>query len=591
MVDKKQQVIKERLQKFAMDLWNITDPGQMDPVIDLILEVIAYNSNRLHRSIDEADSNILHRLARLLVPHKWSLPSPSHGLMSVMPKDDESHSLTPMDFFHARKMIFEKGWVDISFSPLSTYPLINAEIKAVAFDRKVIYYSKDGQQEENYPDVDVKVEDNVVWVGVSLSENILHSTHKLVLCILPEDSSLAPFLRDIQIYDGQGRTLKLTVPKFPLADSDKYQYFDEISTYYANNYIQIDLGSRFSSTRPFSVYPQEWGNSDESDERKDKLVWIKLKFPLVFHQTNFEKIRFLLNTYPVVNRNLIISRHNFTRQGNIISLPCKNDRFLLNIESLQDGFNHQYVNVSNYYGEHSVGTYSLYFGNLERFDSDNARILINKLLLLAHEDGNAFEALNIDTLKDQLNQLYLNIESIEKNVYEFSKDKSIPRAFLFTRPYKDAEEAEVAYWITDAEAANGLDNRTTIYQYDNVKFSAGGVCFQTITKQGCSHNGERDLINRLRYGLLSKERIVTREDVRSFVLCHLGQWADSVDIKDGIAISQDVCRGIIRTTEVRICLSRIGKAENTDLPTMTNFLEEELSKRSVSNTPYKVFFV
>ena len=77
MIDKRQQIIKERIQKFAMDLWNIADPRQVDPVIDLILDVIAYNSSRLYQSIDNSDSSILQRLARLLVPHKWSLPSPS----------------------------------------------------------------------------------------------------------------------------------------------------------------------------------------------------------------------------------------------------------------------------------------------------------------------------------------------------------------------------------------------------------------------------------------------------------------------------------------------------------------------------------
>ena len=51
MVDKRQQIIKDRLRMFAMDLWNITDLSQIDPVIDLILDVIAYNSSRLHQSI------------------------------------------------------------------------------------------------------------------------------------------------------------------------------------------------------------------------------------------------------------------------------------------------------------------------------------------------------------------------------------------------------------------------------------------------------------------------------------------------------------------------------------------------------------
>ena len=67
--------------------------------------------------------------------------------------------------------------------------------------------------------------------------------------------------------------------------------------------------------------------------------------------------------------------------------------------------------------------------------------------------------------------------------------------------------------------------------------------------------------------------------------------AKSVDIRDGIAISNDVRRGIIRTTEVRIGLSGASKEENVDLPAMTSFLEDELSKRSINKTPYKIFFV
>ncbi len=91
--------------------------------------------------------------------------------------------------------------------------------------------------------------------------------------------------------------------------------------------------------------------------------------------------------------------------------------------------------------------------------------------------------------------------------------------------------------------------------------------------------------------LLSKDRIVTREDIKSFVLYSLGKLAKSVDIRDGIAISNDVRRGIIRTTEVRIELSGASKEEKVDLPAMTSFLEDELSKRSINKTPYKIFFV
>lgn len=574
-----------------MDLWNITDLRQVDPVIDLILDVIAYNSSRLHQNISDSDSSVLHRLACLLVPQQWSLPMPSHALLSVEPKDDESRLLTPQDRFYTRKMMFEKGWVDLDFSPLSNYPLVNAKIKGLSYDSRVMYSYEGSLQETELSNVVVPSEDGVVWIGLEMTKSLLRSTHNLVLCVLLEDNNLTPFLRDVQVYDGVGEKLDVSVPQFPLEHSEKYHYFDEISDYYANNFIQISLDSKALSSNPFSTYPSEWEVSDEDGDEGNKLVWLKLKFPVMFNHVDLGKIRFLLNTYPVVNRTLITVQHNFARKGNIVALPCKENRFLLNVESFHDDANHQYVDIAHNYSESSIGTYSLYFGNIERFDSDNARILINKLIQLIHEDGSAFESLEIDTLTDQLNNLYDNIENIEKSIFDFTQAKSIPRAFLFTHPYKKTSEVEVSYWTTDAEVANGLDSRTVVYQSDNDKFSTSGLLFQTTTKQGNAHESERDLINRLRYGLLSKDRIVTREDIKSFVLCRLGKLVKSVDIRDGIAISSDVRRGIIRTTEVRIELSRTSKEEGVDLPAMTSFLEDELSKRSINNTPYKIFFV
>ncbi len=591
MIDKRQQSIKERLRRFAMDLWNITDLRQVDPVIDLILDVIAYNSSRLHQNISDSDSSVLHRLACLLVPQQWSLPMPSHALLSVEPKDDESRLLTPQDRFYTRKMMFEKGWVDLDFSPLSNYPLVNAKIKGLSYDSRVMYSYEGSLQETELSNVVVPSEDGVVWIGLEMTKSLLRSAHNLVLCVLLEDNNLTPFLRDVQVYDGVGEKLDVSVPQFPLEHSEKYHYFDEISDYYANNFIQISLDSKALSSNPFSTYPSEWEVSDEDGDEGNKLVWLKLKFPVMFNHVDLGKIRFLLNTYPVVNRTLITVQHNFARKGNIVALPCKENRFLLNVESFHDDANHQYVDIAHNYSESSIGTYSLYFGNIERFDSDNARILINKLIQLIHEDGSAFESLEIDTLTDQLNNLYDNIENIEKSIFDFTQAKSIPRAFLFTHPYKKTSEVEVSYWTTDAEVANGLDSRTVVYQSDNDKFSTSGLLFQTTTKQGNAHESERDLINRLRYGLLSKDRIVTREDIKSFVLCRLGKLVKSVDIRDGIAISSDVRRGIIRTTEVRIELSRTSKEEGIDLPAMTSFLEDELSKRSINNTPYKIFFV
>lgn len=40
MADKKQIAIKERILKQAMEFWGVSDIRDMDPVIDLLLEVL-----------------------------------------------------------------------------------------------------------------------------------------------------------------------------------------------------------------------------------------------------------------------------------------------------------------------------------------------------------------------------------------------------------------------------------------------------------------------------------------------------------------------------------------------------------------------
>ena len=56
MSDKKQIAIKERILKQAMEFWGVSDIRDMDPVIDLLLEVFAHESNKLHQEIDQSDS-------------------------------------------------------------------------------------------------------------------------------------------------------------------------------------------------------------------------------------------------------------------------------------------------------------------------------------------------------------------------------------------------------------------------------------------------------------------------------------------------------------------------------------------------------
>ena len=361
MIDKRQREIKDRISRYAMDLWGISDPSRMDPIVDLLLDVFAYNSSRLYQDIDAADASILHRLARLLVPHKWSLPFPSHALMTVCPASDNIRTLSIKDHFYADRMIFSKGAVRLFFTPLANYPLIQAQVKCIAFGHKILTYMNDGRYVESFSDRDGKDDENSVWVGIEISEQTLLNTESLTLCILPEDNRLTPFIKDIQAYDTDGNPLCVHNPSFSLPDKEKYHYFDDISDYYADHFITIDLTEQSCQEKLCCTsFPRIW-NNDTVEKNAGNLYWVKLQFPKLLSYMNFEGMRILMNTFPVVNRRAEFKRHSFAREGTIISLPCDDGMHLLNVDSLQDNTGKDYTDMQSHYEERHSGAFSLYF--------------------------------------------------------------------------------------------------------------------------------------------------------------------------------------------------------------------------------------
>ena len=141
MADRKQIAIKERILKQAMEFWGVSDARDMDPVIDLLLEVFAYESNKLHEEIEQSDSRILHRLSRILIGNKWSLPKPAHALMTITPNHGEICELDAEDHFYAEKNIFGKGDIQVFITPLFSYKLVDAKVRAIAYSDSIRHSS------------------------------------------------------------------------------------------------------------------------------------------------------------------------------------------------------------------------------------------------------------------------------------------------------------------------------------------------------------------------------------------------------------------------------------------------------------------
>lgn len=591
MPDKRYIEIKERILKFAMELWGINDPHNMDPVVDLLLDVFAFETARLHQEIKALDSRLLYQLSRILVDNKWVLPIPAHTLMSVSPNNDEACTLNAEDHFYTEKFIFGKESVQVFFTPLFNYPLVNARLRLIAHGDTIKTVSERSLTSTSFLNRKEQIESYAIWLGFDINEKYLSEMQEMTLCLIPEDTSFVPFLQMTKFYDCSGKEIQAQSGLDVQDPFNNAHYFNEIKDFYKDYYIKISLTG---TDKTLKTLPQQFPQTKQINENIDiqsRYFWIKLRLPEVFNSPDcLDSLSIYLNTYPVVNRKLVYKQHNFVTNGRYIPLPCPKGAYFLNIRSICDNTGREYPNRLQQYEENPNGIFDLYFGDLERFDSDSAIDLINQVLQRIREDGNAFSALNPDLLTPQLKELFSKLSEIEKSVESVSQDEKKQRIFALTIPVPDATSAEVKFWITSGRLANGLDERAFIQQFNMEKYDATSLVFRTPVQGGIVHTEENNLVHSLRYGLISRDRIVSKQDIHNYIYHKIGKNVESVQIKNGVAISSERKKGFIRIVQIEIKLKQnIGDFIN--LSAFAHYLEEDLAEKSVCNSSYTIVFL
>lgn len=590
MPDKRHIEIKERILKFAMELWGINEPRNMDPVVDLLLDVFANETARLYQEIKASDSRLLYQLSRILIDNKWVLPIPAHALMSVAPNNDETCVLNAEDHFYTEKFIFGKESVQVFFTPLFNYPLVNARLGIIAYGDTVKTVSEKSISSSLFLDRKEQIESYVVWLGFDINEKHLSETQEMTLCLIPDDTLFVPFLHMTRIYDCTGKEIPV---QFGLKVQDPFNnahYFDGITNFYNDYYVKISLTDADKSLKTLSQQFPSARQTEDIDTDK-KFFWIKLRLPEIFNSQDYlNSLNIYLNTYPVVNRKLVYKQHNFATNGRYIPLPCPKGSYFLNIRSICDNTGKEYTDRQQQYEENPTGIFDLYFGNLERFDSDSAIDLINQIIQRIREDGNAFSALNPDLLTAQLKELFFKLSEIEKSVENVNRDEKRQRIFALTVPAPNATSAEVKFWTTSGQLANGLDERAFVQQFNMEKYDATSLVFRTPVQGGIVHTEESNLVHSLRYGLVSRDRIVSKRDIHNYIYHKMGNNVDTIQIKDGIAISPERKKGFVRIVQVEIKLKQ-NIRDFLDLSVFAHFLEKDMTEKSVCNSSYKIVFL
>lgn len=591
-MDKRYLRIKERLLDRALDLWGIEDERQLDPVVDLLLEAVAFESFQLEETLARADAALLGRLSRLLIPQKWMLPRPAHGLLSVHPKSGEHlMELSPHDHFSVNRVVQGVKSPPLFFTPLYATQLLDAQIRYRLWGTQLEELGRRRCYTEQAFAEEDRLGDHTLYLGIQIAEENLVHTDRLRLAILPERGELLPFLSEIQAFDACEHPLVIQAQNIP-EDSYEGHYVQDLKEHYCHYLYEIELQESKASCSLTSLFPKLKEELQELHDVASQLYWIRLEFPAVFTLDDMASMRVHLNTVPVINRRLIRKLHSLEREGRILSLSTSDQGHFLSIESLEDNLGKVYIPRERSYEAGALGVYSLYFGDLERFDASDAQRQLRRVLQLVREEGNAFSAVDNSSFASVLKELQDRLTTLEKTVGKMQSESGPSKAFLMTMPEAEAEHLALSYWESTGGLANGLSPQDIIQSLEPDKFDSASIRLRTKTKGGRAAETEDMLIAHLRYGLLSKERIVTREDVKSYLKHRLGITLKQVDLRDGVTISQEPNKGLVRCTDVFLELVKQGTELNEEEQAhLSSRLETELKERSVAHTTYKVRFV
>ena len=591
-MDKRYLRIKERLLDRALDLWGIEDERQLDPVVDLLLEAVAFESFQLEETLARADAALLGRLSRLLIPQKWMLPRPAHGLLSVHPKSGEHlMELSPHDHFSVNRVVQGVKSPPLFFTPLYATQLLDAQIRYRLWGTQLEELGRRRCYTEQAFAEEDRLGDHTLYLGIQIAEENLVHTDRLRLAILPERGELLPFLSEIQAFDACEHPLVIQSQNIPEASYEGH-YVQDLKEYYCHYLYEIELQESKASCSLTSLFPKLKEELHELHDVASQLYWIRLEFPAVFTLDDMASMGVHLNTVPVINRRLIRKLHSLEREGRILSLSTSDQGHFLSIESLEDNLGKVYIPRERSYEAGALGVYSLYFGDLERFDASDAQRQLRRVLQLVREEGNAFSAVDNSSFASVLKELQDRLTTLEKTVGKMQSESGPSKAFLMTMPEAEAEHLALSYWESTGGLANGLSPQDIIQSLEPDKFDSASIRLRTKTKGGRAAETEDMLIAHLRYGLLSKERIVTREDVKSYLKHRLGITLKQVDLRDGVTIPQEPNKGLVRCTDVFLELVKQGTELNEEEQAhLSSRLETELKERSVAHTTYKVRFV
>ncbi|QWX84229.1 type VI secretion system baseplate subunit TssF [Cellulophaga sp. HaHaR_3_176] len=619
----KKQITRDMLRQ-ASELWKIPlddNQSNFDPLVVMLINACAGELEKLHGRYKDMSVSITESLVELMEPDYGRSAMPAHGIVKFSPKLEESLLQENQQLLINLKndiSNFKKNQrstlPDCFFSAIDTYPLQNASVDYLITGNSIYDLGLPGRNIQR-SEIESSLSTSCVYIGITTHNNTIDFANlPIYLKAKGSDSDLfyhylktaTWWLGNVQLNTETGLTnnslkLKRSLENGYHASKTKtHNISDNVDRFYQKNYITLKDNKKivFDSDKAAEVlqntnveapiYPELEVVLENNDlDHEGNIFWIKVEFNSIIPASVLHNLFVSINSYPVVNRRKLKVTYQMKDYINII--PIIVDKPFLDIQSIENIKGKKYYpqQIQNAIdGDSGVkGSYIIYDHGLGKLEQRRAKEQVVHLLELLQDESAAFTFMNQEFLKSNLEKLDKLLATLDQKMAE-SRSSDAQTHYLRINPYDLNEHLILTYWVTDGELANGIGVGNELYPYQDDYSLLNGGSFLTTTQSGSDGYDHKERLARYRSKTLSGDRIVTKEDIKTFCHVHYGKVISDVVIKQSTTLQIARNKGRVPCIDIILIPSREHPITDENWEYLNNDLLHHLRHRSLNILPY-----
>ncbi len=611
--------IRNRMLHHAARIWGYPeteDTSSFDPLVNLLMSVNAAELERLSNEIHHSRTRVMERIMQLLAPDVLTGPQQASAILNANSVDDAA-VLSPREQFFVTQPLTtgQEGSanIDIYFTPADAFFVNACSVKYLAAGNKFFRYTSDsitkelvalGAEQQLLPNA-------TLWIALDHPHVNLNNTqfYFQYRSEIHKDIFYNQLKNTQWTIDGKPAITRKGYNRLPESSADWYaqqiihqqasvsdKFMKLVKQQYESHFISL-LEAPGRMINKYAQTPDElkeaFGNAIDSLDN-EKLRWVRIVFPENITGAMLEEVSVFANAFPVVNRRLHEMSYRLQEMMNVIPLLSEDNQFF-DIDAITDE-NGKKLHVREQEGVEKSGlSIVMRNGGAGRFDERDAQMVIENLVQLLRDESAAFSSIGKDLIAQEVKNLQQSITKIEQLVGAGTKGNPAsftPYLMVRNNKQSDSRFLYIAYWSTNGAAANGVRAGTRLQSYRTSSVKASSAFLLTPTLGGKNRLSQTDSVVAYKYALLTKDRVMSKEDIKLYCRLTLGNRVREVSIAKGFMISAENNSGFKKTIDVTIAVDRKSyeeARENGELVTWERDIALQLDERSMAFIPFRVF--